>query len=56
MSEVLEMVGEQIRSLPKCFSRGVKVTYITGKGLHSSNGAKIRCARAGLRGRVRGRS
>ncbi|GAB4814728.1 hypothetical protein N2152v2_001774 [Parachlorella kessleri] len=42
VKEVLDMVQEQIYTLPKCFSRGVKIKYITGKGLHSTNGAKIK--------------
>lgn len=44
VDEMLEKVEEQVRSLPKLFSSGVQVKYITGKGNHSANGTKLKPA------------
>lgn len=42
--QALDMVDTALRNLPLIFPGGVVVRYITGKGLHSENGAKIRPA------------
>lgn len=44
VDEALEMVETNIRDLPTNFPGGIRMRYITGKGLHSAGGARLKPA------------